>query len=170
MTTEGEPPPTTTTPAHTAAAHTPDPDPLPTPDSPDRTALADALATVGDRWTLLIIAALLDGPQRFGELQEQVTGIAPNVLTQRLRQLERNALVIARPYSERPPRFEYELSAAGQELAGVLRLLAGWGARHGEDQVAPRHSVCGTPMEARWWCPTCERPVPDEEADELHFA
>ena len=48
-----------------------------------RSALADALAAVGDRWTLLLIAALLDGPRRFGELQEEVEGIAPNVLTQR---------------------------------------------------------------------------------------
>lgn len=133
-------------------------------------ALAEALATVGDRWTLLLIAALLDGPRRFGELQEQVEGIAPNVLTQRLRQLERNALLVARPYSERPPRFVYELTAAGRELGGVLRLLAGWGARNAEDATAPRHAACGTPMEARWWCPTCERPVSDEEGEELHFA
>lgn len=133
-------------------------------------ALADALAAVGDRWTLLIVAALLDGPRRFGELQAQVAGIAPNVLTQRLRQLEGNALVIARPYSERPPRSEYELSASGQELAGALRLLAGWGARLGDGGSAPRHAICGTPMEARWWCPTCERPVTDDEGDELHFA
>ena len=135
-----------------------------------RSALADALAAVGDRWTLLLIAALLDGPRRFGELQEEVQGIAPNVLTQRLRQLERNRLVVAQLYSERPPRFVYELSAAGRELAGALRLLAGWGARNSEDAAAPRHAVCGTPMEARWWCPTCERPVSDEEGEELHFA
>jgi DNA-binding HxlR family transcriptional regulator len=139
-------------------------------DATSRSALADALATVGDRWTLLVIAALLDGPRRFGDLQEEVAGIAPNVLTQRLRQLERNALVVARPYSERPPRFVYELSAAGQELAGALRLLAGWGARNSEGATGPRHAVCGTPMEARWWCPTCERTVADEEDDELHFA
>jgi DNA-binding HxlR family transcriptional regulator len=139
-------------------------------DRTSREALADALATVGDRWTLLVIAALLDGPKRFGDLQTEVPGIAPNVLTQRLRQLERNALIIARPYSERPPRFVYELSAAGQELAGALRLLAGWGARNAEGGTGPRHSVCGTPMEARWWCPTCERTVADEEDEELHFA
>ena len=84
-----------------------------------------------------MIAALLDGPRRFGDLQEEVAGIAPNVLTQRLRQLERNALVVARPYSERPPRFVYELSAAGRELAGALRLLAGWGARNAEGGAAP---------------------------------
>jgi DNA-binding HxlR family transcriptional regulator len=140
------------------------------PGDPARSALADALATVGDRWTLLVVAALLDGPRRFGELQADVGGIAPNVLTGRLRQLERNALVVARAYSERPPRFVYELSAAGLELAGVLRLLAGWGARNAEQGAAPRHSVCGTPMEARWWCPTCERPVADDEGEELHFA
>jgi DNA-binding HxlR family transcriptional regulator len=133
-------------------------------------ALADALAAVGDRWTLLVVAALLEGPRRFGDLQEEVQGIAPNVLSQRLRQLERSALVVARPYSERPPRFVYELSAAGRELAGALRLLAGWGARNAEGATAPRHAVCGTPIEARWWCPTCERPVSDEEGEELHFA
>jgi DNA-binding HxlR family transcriptional regulator len=142
----------------------------PSGEDASRSALADALATVGDRWTLLVVAALLDGPRRFGELQEEVHGIAPNVLTQRLRALERNALVIARLYSERPPRFVYELSAAGQELAGALRLLAGWGARNAEGAVAPRHAVCGMPMEARWWCPTCARPVGDAEGEELHFA
>src|ERR1700735_2686942 len=133
-------------------------------------ALADALTRIGDRWTLLVIAALLDGPRRSGDLQSEVSGIAPNVLSQRLRQLERNALVVARPYSERPPRFVYELSAAGRELAGALRLLAGWGARHAAGGGAPRHEGCGTPVEARWWCPTCERIVSDEEDEELHFA
>lgn len=143
--------------------------PAPEPD-PARSALADALSAVGDRWTLLVVAALLDGPRRFGDLQSDVGGIAPNVLSARLRSLERHALVVARPYSERPPRFVYELSAAGLELAGALRLLAGWGARHAEGASAPRHSLCGTALEARWWCPTCERPAADDEADELHFA
>jgi DNA-binding HxlR family transcriptional regulator len=135
-----------------------------------RSALADALDAVGDRWTLLLIAALLDGPRRFGELQEEVQGIAPNVLAGRLRSLERNALVLARPYSERPPRFVYELTTAGSELAGALRLLAGWGARNAEGSEAPRHGVCGSRLEARWWCPTCERVVSDDEDEELHFA
>ncbi len=144
--------------------------PGPADEDPARSALADALAAVGDRWTLQIVAALLDGPRRFGELQDDVRGIAPNVLTGRLRHLERHALVIARPYSERPPRSVYELSAAGRELAGALRLLAGWGARNAEGASAPRHAVCGTALEARWWCPTCERPAADQEAEELHFA
>ncbi len=141
-----------------------------TPDPPTSplAALADGLQTIGDRWTLLVIAALLEGPKRFGVLQEELPRIAPNVLTQRLRQLERDALVVARPYSERPPRFVYELTSRGQELGGVLRLLSSWGARNAGGEV--RHSVCGTPMEARWWCPTCEQPVTDGEDEELHFA
>jgi DNA-binding HxlR family transcriptional regulator len=140
------------------------------PVDPVRGALADALERVGDRWSLLLIAALLDGPKRFGELQQDVSGIAPNVLTQRLRALERDAIVVARPYSQRPPRFVYQLTAAGQELTGALRLLAGWGARNLAGAHEIRHAACGTPMEARWWCPTCEQPVDEQAADELHFA
>jgi DNA-binding HxlR family transcriptional regulator len=133
-------------------------------------ALAATLEAVGDRWTLLVIAALLDGPRRFGELQQELPGIAPNVLTQRLRTLEREALVVARPYSERPPRFVYELTTAGRELSGALRLLAGWGARNISGEAGPRHAVCGTELEARWWCPTCREPVDEDQAEELHFA
>ena len=140
------------------------------PDTADRSPLAEALDLVGDRWTLLIVAALLDGPRRFGDLQRELEGIAPNVLTSRLRQLEARRLVLAQPYSERPPRMVYELSADGRDLAGVLRQLADWGARQGEGAQPPRHAACGTPMEARWYCPTCERPVEDDEAEELHFA
>jgi DNA-binding HxlR family transcriptional regulator len=68
-------------------------------------ALADALETVGDRWTLLVIAALLDGPKRFGDLQQELPGIAPNILTQRLRQLDRDALLVFCNYSERTEIF-----------------------------------------------------------------
>jgi DNA-binding HxlR family transcriptional regulator len=134
------------------------------------TALAEALERVGDRWTLLIVEALLDGPRRFGDLQEAVSGIAPNILTQRLRHLEKEAVILSRPYSERPPRLAYELSAAGQELAGALRLLADWGARFGAEGAEPlRHELCGTTLEARWWCPSCEQPVDESEADDAQL-
>src|SRR5687767_11320822 len=121
--------------------------------SPHRASLEAALDAVGDRWSLLLVDALLAGPQRFGDLRDAVSGIAPTVLTQRLRHLQEHGLVVARPYSERPPRSVYELSASGRGLAGALRLLADWGARRGTDE-GPRHAACGTPLEARWWCPT----------------
>jgi DNA-binding HxlR family transcriptional regulator len=137
---------------------------------PTSSPLAAALDSVGDRWTLLLVEALLEGPRRFGDLQEQLPRIAPNVLTQRLRRLESEGLVVAQPYSERPQRYVYELTSSGHELAGTLRLLADWGARHAESGEPPRHDVCGTPVEVRWWCPTCERPVDDDDAGGLHFA
>ncbi|HZU59456.1 MAG TPA: helix-turn-helix domain-containing protein [Solirubrobacteraceae bacterium] len=142
-------------------AHAPEDSPTP--------ALAAALSAVGDRWTLLVINALLQGSRRFGELQQEIPGIAPNILTQRLRRLEQDALVVACPYSTRPLRVSYELSAAGAELAGALRLLAGWGARNLAGASSPRHSACGTPMEARWWCPTCQETAGDEAGEDLHF-
>ena len=132
--------------------------------------LAAALDSVGDRWALLVVEALLIGPRRFGDLQDDLAGIAPNVLSGRLRRLEAEGVVVAESYSERPPRYVYELTAAGRELAGALRLLADWGARHREAAEPPRHEACGTPVEVRWWCPTCERPVGDDEATNLHYA
>ena len=131
--------------------------------------LDNALAHVGDRWTLLIVQALLAGPRRFNELQEEIPGIAANILSQRLKRLERDGLLVARPYTERPPRAAYELTGEGSELAGALRLLAHWGARHTTPADAPRHPTCGTPLEARWYCPTCDRLVEDEPEQEIHF-
>jgi DNA-binding HxlR family transcriptional regulator len=132
--------------------------------------LADALARVGDRWTLLVVAALLDGERRFNELQEELAGIAPNVLSARLKLLAEQALIVSRPYSERPPRFVYELTESGRALAGALRLLADWGARTAGDAEPLRHAACGSVLEARWWCPDCEQVVDDaaDEGDVVH--
>ena len=138
-------------------------------DGAERSALAEAVARVGDRWTLLIVEALLDGPSRFNDLAERIQGIAPNILSQRLKHLEREKIVVARPYSTRPPRVAYDLTASGNDLAGALRLLAHWGARRSEEAEPPRHAACGTPMEARWYCPTCARAVDEAEEAELRF-
>ena len=132
-------------------------------------ALDEALAMVGDRWTLLIVAALLAGARRFGELQRELGGIAPNVLSSRLRQLTEQRLVLAEPYSRRPERFVYELTEAGRGLAGPLRLLTQWGARQTGGATAV-HAACGNPLEAVWYCPTCSEPVADDEAGELDYA
>jgi DNA-binding HxlR family transcriptional regulator len=133
--------------------------------------LADALSRVGDRWTLLVVAALLDGERRFNELQEELAGIAPNVLSARLKLLAEQALIVSRPYSERPPRFVYELTESGRELAGALRLLADWGARTAGAAEPLRHTACGSVLEARWWCPDCEEVVDDaaDDGDVVHM-
>jgi DNA-binding HxlR family transcriptional regulator len=129
--------------------------------------LAAALERVGDRWSLLLVEALLPGPRRFNELSEAVSGIAPNILADRLRRLETERIVSATPYSERPPRFAYALTDEGAELAGALRLLADWGSRVSRESEPLRHAACGTPVEARWYCPTCDRPVEGQEAEQV---
>jgi DNA-binding HxlR family transcriptional regulator len=128
-------------------------------------ALEAALERVGDRWSLLLVDALLNGGRRFGELREDLPGLAPNILTERLRRLEREGIVVAAPYSTRPPRMEYSLTGDGRDLASALRLLADWGARRNADGEPLRHDRCGTPVEARWYCPTCATAVTDAETD-----
>lgn len=131
--------------------------------------LSSALARVGDRWSLLIVHALLEGPRRFNDLQEAVDGIAPNILSRRLSDLERTGVLSTAPYSTRPPRVTYELTAAGHELASALRLLAQWGAGHADTDDAIRHETCGTPVQARWFCPTCARSVDEGDASDLSY-
>lgn len=130
------------------------------------TPLEAALDRVGDRWSFLLVEALLDGPRRFGELRDALPTIAPNILTDRLRRLEREGIVLARPYQERPPRAEYSLTADGRDLAGALRLLADWGGRRADNADPLRHELCGTPLDARWYCPTCTVAVGEGEAAE----
>src|SRR5215218_1425850 len=90
----------------------------------ERSPLADAVERVGDRWTLLLVDALLAGPRRFNDLLTELPGLAPNILSTRLKHLERESVVVSSPYSKRPLRFVYELTASGRDLAGALRLLA----------------------------------------------
>lgn len=125
--------------------------------------LRAAVGRVGDRWSLLVVHTLLEGPRRWRDLRDALPGIAPNVLSDRLRRLERAAIVAATPYSERPPRVAYELTEDGRALAGVLHLLAAWG---GDEHGGPPHRACGTPMEVRWSCPTCG-PGAEDRGDEV---
>ena len=128
--------------------------------------LAASLDLLGDRWTLLIVNALLGGPKRFGDLQQDVGGIAPNILAQRLRDLEARGLLLAVPYSRRPVRLTYSLTGAGSQLHTVIHALTEWSiGRSGGEPIS--HQACGTALELRSWCPTCERVI-DAATDELH--
>jgi DNA-binding HxlR family transcriptional regulator len=128
-------------------------------------ALDRAARLVGDRWSLLVLGALLDGDRRYGELLGHINGISTNVLAQRLAALETAHLVVAEPYSLRPPRMRYALTSDGRGLADTLSALSAWGAQrdidadgdaNGESEFRLVHSSCGTPLETAWHCPTCD--------------
>jgi DNA-binding HxlR family transcriptional regulator len=149
------------------SAETAPPADHPVPEAPAADALAEAAERIGDRWSLLVVAALLSGPRRFGDLLTDLDGIAPNILSNRLARLEAEGLVVGEPYSRRPVRHAYRLTAAGADLAGALRMLAQWAASHragrhgGGEAGLPTHGACGTALEARWFCPTCGEVVDD---------
>ena len=95
----------------------------------DPCAIAQALGVVGDWWTLLVVRDVAGGIHRFDGLQAEL-GISRKVLAQRLAELVREGVLERRPYSERPPRDEYHLTAKGHGLLPVLIALQDWGTRH----------------------------------------
>jgi DNA-binding HxlR family transcriptional regulator len=92
--------------------------------------VARSLDIVGQRWTLLLIRDLLLGPMRFQDLLESLPGMAPNVLSDRLKTLETHGLVRRNFYSEHPPRADYALTPKGVELGVVVLALGRWGVRN----------------------------------------
>jgi DNA-binding HxlR family transcriptional regulator len=114
---------------------------------------------------LLALGALADGPRRFGDLIADLDGIAPNVLIERLRRMERHGLVGSTPYSHRPRRFVYDLTEGGRELAAILPALSAWAAKRSGSEP-PRHAACGTALELRAWCPACGVPIGHASPDD----
>jgi DNA-binding HxlR family transcriptional regulator len=117
--------------------------------------VAKTLELVGDRWTLLVIRDLLGGTRRFQDLLGSLPGIAPNILSDRLKLMEEHRLVTRRFYSDHPPRAEYALTDKGRELGVVVGALATWGARHVYKGARLVHAGCGHPVKLGYYCPDC---------------
>lgn len=117
----------------------------PSTESAERERLHAALEIVGDRWSLAIVEAVLSGRTRFGTLQDAVPGLAPNILSARLRHLAEAGVLVARPYQRRPARFDYEVTARGARLVRAIEALRDWDADPSGDDVCP---TCGRPMPA----------------------
>ncbi len=88
------------------------------------------LDIIADKWATLIIGALRGGPQRFAALQRQIGGISQKMLTQTLRELERDGLLQRTVYAQVPPRVEYTLTPLGHTLVEPLLALIGWAEGH----------------------------------------
>ncbi|UEJ82386.1 helix-turn-helix transcriptional regulator [Brachybacterium halotolerans subsp. kimchii] len=96
------------------------------------------LDRIGDRWTVLIIGVLEDGPQRFSQISRRIDGISQKMLTQTLRSLEADGLVTRTVFPEVPPHVEYELSELGRTLLEPLAILRAWAVDHMDEVAAAR--------------------------------
>jgi DNA-binding HxlR family transcriptional regulator len=89
------------------------------------------LAVIGGRWKVLILYHLHDGVKRFSELQRALPGVTQKMLTQQLREMERDGIVSRTVYPQVPPRVEYALTPLGQTLKPVVRAMCQWGLKQG---------------------------------------
>lgn len=89
-----------------------------------------AMILIGNKWKIFVLRELLGGTKRFGELQRSIPGISQKVLTQNLRAMEKDGLIVREVFAEVPPRVEYSLSELGDTLTPVISVLAQWGRQY----------------------------------------
>ena len=95
----------------------------------DTCPIAQAAKLLGDKWTLIILRNLMDGPSRFKDLERTGEGISPSVLTARLHELEVQGIVSRTAFAEIPPRVEYDLTEKGNDALAVVEALRAYGLR-----------------------------------------
>jgi DNA-binding HxlR family transcriptional regulator len=116
-----------------------------------------ALRVIGEKWTLLIVRELMMGCTRYAEIVHN-TGLPRDILTRRLRSLERAGVIYRHEYHDKPTRYDYRLAAAGEDLHGLLVMMRRWGDTYActdrESTVVVRHS-CAATLEPELRCAHC---------------
>lgn len=121
----------------------------------DNCAVGETLAIIGERWTMLVLRETFLGVRRFEQLQRN-TGMARNILSDRLNTLVANEILRRELYQERPQRYEYRLTEKGLDLYPVLLTLMAWGARHLDGEAMTlQHKSCGAVAMPHLACPEC---------------
>jgi DNA-binding HxlR family transcriptional regulator len=101
-------------------------------------AVAETLDRIGDKWTVLVVGTLQQGPLRYNEIRRAIEGISQRMLTLTLKGLERDGLVTRTMYPTIPPRVDYELTELGRNLMVPLRSLYDWAVKHRAAMLAAR--------------------------------
>lgn len=112
-------------------------------DTEECLAVHEVLGLVGDKWSVLVVVQLREGPLRFNTLRRAVSGVSQRMLTLTLKRLERDGLVTRTVYPEIPPRVEYALSELGRSLLHPVLSLADWAERHREEIQQARARFSG---------------------------
>ena len=123
--------------------------------SRDNCAVGNTLSVIGERWTLLVLREAFLGVRRFEQLQRH-TGVARNILSDRLNTLVAHGILRRELYQERPQRYEYRLTEAGLDLYPVLISMMDWGAKHAAGKAMTlTHKACGAEVMPHLACPEC---------------
>lgn len=110
--------------------------------------IGDVLARVGDKWTVLVVTFLGEGPKRFSELQRAVAGISQKMLTTTLRNLERDGFCTRKVFATVPPRVDYELTRLGRDLLVPVKTLVDWAVANRQRLEAARRRTEKKPVGA----------------------
>jgi DNA-binding HxlR family transcriptional regulator len=127
----------------------------------DNCAVEKTMTVIGDKKTLLVLREAFIGTRRFDQIRAN-TGLARNILSDRLNTLVANGVLRRVLYQERPERYEYRLTRKGVDLYPVLISLMEWGSRYGEleqPSIVLEHKGCGAIMMPHLACPECGEPV-----------
>ena len=126
----------------------------------DNCSVGRAIGFIGDKHTMLILREAFLSERRFDRIQRN-TGIARNILSDRLNKLVAAGILTRRLYQERPRRNEYRLTERGIDLWPILVSLMEWGRRHGggEEAILLQHKGCGAVMSPSFACPDCGEPI-----------
>ena len=140
--------------------------------------IAQTLAIVGERWTILVVRELFMGSKRFDEFQ-MYTGMSPHLLSSRLTDLEAHGIIKLRQYQDRPPRHEYLLTTKGLDLFPLIMSLKAFGdkwakyRKRGKAAVNVIHKGCGHSTVLNMVCSECSQPYGPLDTRSLvseHFA
>jgi len=126
--------------------------------------IAQTLNIIGDKWTLLILHQLMIGHDTYKEIQENLEGIASNLLSDRLKCLETDGLISSFLYQAHPPRYRYVLTKSGEDLGDVFNSIILWGERNLKKCYKQLvHTDCGGRIEQQYYCSHCAKVIDKTE-------
>ena len=102
--------------------------------------VANVLDRIGDKWTIMVVGALSEGPMRFNAMMRKIGGVSHRMLTLTLRGLERDGMVLRTAYPTIPPKVEYELTTLGRSLIVPLMAVLEWGESHSDEIEVARQA------------------------------
>lgn len=126
--------------------------------------IAQTLNIIGDKWTLLIIRQLSIGHNTYKEILQTLDGIPSNLLSNRLKELDKDGLITSEQYNSHPPRYKYVLTDSGRDLDDVFNSIILWGEKHLQKCYKQLiHEKCKHKIGLQYFCPHCHEVVEKQD-------